>query len=81
MAREDEDDQVYRTAREKYVAIIDTINEARLRNQPVLVGTTSIEKSEVLASMLKDKNVPHNVLNARYHEQEAAIIAQIRPWH
>ncbi len=76
VAREDEDDQVYRTAREKYVAIIDTINEARLRNQPVLVGTTSIEKSEVLASMLKDKNVPHNVLNARYHEQEAAIIAQ-----
>ncbi len=76
VARADEHDQVYRTAREKYVAIIDTINEARLRNQPVLVGTTSIEKSEVLASMLKEKDVPHNVLNARYHEQEAAIIAQ-----
>jgi preprotein translocase subunit SecA len=74
--RLDEDDQVYRTAREKYAAIIDTINEARGRNQPVLVGTTSIEKSEVLAAMLKARNIPHNVLNARYHEQEAAIIAQ-----
>ncbi len=76
VARKDEDDQVYRTAREKYAAIIDVINEARERGQPVLVGTTSIEKSEVLASMLKAKGVPHNVLNARYHEQEAAIIAQ-----
>jgi len=76
VARTDEDDQVYRTAREKYTAIIDTINEARGRGQPVLVGTTSIEKSEVLASMLKAKQVPHAVLNARYHEQEAVIIAQ-----
>ncbi len=76
VARLDEDDQVYRTAREKYAAIIDTINEARLKGQPSLVGTTSIEKSEVLAAMLKAKNIPHNVLNARYHEQEAAIIAQ-----
>jgi preprotein translocase subunit SecA len=76
VARKDEDDQVYRTAREKYAAIIDIINEARERGQPVLVGTTSIEKSEVLSSMLKAKGVPHNVLNARYHEQEAAIIAQ-----
>jgi preprotein translocase subunit SecA len=76
VARKDEDDQVYRTAREKYAAIIDVINEARERGQPVLVGTTSIEKSEVLSSMLKSKGVPHNVLNARYHEQEAAIISQ-----
>ena len=76
VARMDEDDQVYRTAREKYAAIIDVINEARERGQPVLVGTTSIEKSEVLSSMLKSKGVPHNVLNARYHEQEAAIISQ-----
>ncbi|MGQ0483814.1 MAG: preprotein translocase subunit SecA [Hyphomicrobiales bacterium] len=76
VARHDEDDQVYRTAREKYAAIIDTINDARGRNQPVLVGTTSIEKSEILAAMLKARNIPHNVLNARYHEQEAAIIAQ-----
>ncbi|MFO1120855.1 MAG: preprotein translocase subunit SecA [Hyphomicrobiales bacterium] len=76
VARVDEDDQVYRTTREKYAAIIDIINEARGRGQPVLVGTTSIEKSEVLSSMLKSKNIPHNVLNARYHEQEAAIISQ-----
>ncbi len=76
VARKDEDDQVYRTAKEKYAAIIDTIEEARGRGQPVLVGTTSIEKSEVLSAMLKAKGVPHNVLNARYHEQEAAIVAQ-----
>ena len=76
VARLDEDDQVYRTAREKYEAIIDTIDEARGRGQPVLVGTTSIEKSEVLSEMLKARNVPHSVLNARYHEQEAAIVAQ-----
>ena len=74
--RKDEDDEVYRTAREKYAAIIETIKDARERGQPVLVGTTSIEKSETLAAMLKSMNVPHNVLNARYHEQEAAIIAQ-----
>jgi preprotein translocase subunit SecA len=76
VARLDEDDQVYRTAKEKYDAIIETIDEARGRGQPVLVGTTSIEKSELLAEMLKAKGVPHNVLNARYHEQEAAIVAQ-----
>ena len=76
VARLDEDDQVYRTAREKYEAIIETIDEARGRGQPVLVGTTSIEKSEVLSDMLKARNVPHSVLNARYHEQEAAIVAQ-----
>src|SRR6478736_2505920 len=69
VARLDEDDQVYRTAKEKYDAIIDTIDEARGRGQPVLVGTTSIEKSEVLSELLKARNVPHNVLNARYHEQ------------
>ncbi len=74
--RKDEDDEVYRTAGEKYKAIIETINEARSRGQPVLVGTTSIEKSETLAAMLKEKGVPHSVLNARYHEQEAAIISQ-----
>jgi preprotein translocase subunit SecA len=76
VARKDEDDEVYRTAREKYAAIIETIRDARTRGQPVLVGTTSIEKSEVLAAMLKAANIEHNVLNARYHEQEAAIIAQ-----
>ncbi|MFM8748251.1 MAG: preprotein translocase subunit SecA [Aestuariivirga sp.] len=76
VARKDEDDQVYRTAKEKYAAIIETIEEARGRAQPVLVGTTSIEKSEVLSSLLKAKGIPHSVLNARYHEQEAAIVAQ-----
>ena len=76
VARKDEDDEVYRTAREKYKAIIAVIEDARQRNQPVLVGTTSIEKSEILASMLEAQKIPHNVLNARYHEQEAQIIAQ-----
>jgi len=74
--RKDEDDEVYRTAREKYDAIIETIKDARARGQPVLVGTTSIEKSELLSASLKKANVTHNVLNARYHEQEAQIIAQ-----
>ncbi|MHA1523853.1 MAG: preprotein translocase subunit SecA [Alphaproteobacteria bacterium] len=74
--RTDDDDEVYRTAKEKYQAIEMLINECRERNQPILVGTTSIEKSEQLAAMLKAKKVPHQVLNARYHEQEAQIIGQ-----
>ncbi len=76
MIRADEDDEVYRTAQEKYRAIIALIKEARTRGQPMLVGTTSIEKSEILAELLKKDKVPHQVLNARYHEQEAHIIAQ-----
>ncbi len=76
MARIDSDDEVYRTAREKYKAIIGLINECQTRGQPILVGTTSIEKSELLAEMLKPLKIPHQVLNARYHEQEAGIIAQ-----
>jgi preprotein translocase subunit SecA len=76
MIREDEDDEVYRTANEKYRAIIALIKEARTRGQPMLVGTTSIEKSEILSAFLKKDKVPHQVLNARYHEQEAHIIAQ-----
>ncbi|HKA99910.1 MAG TPA: preprotein translocase subunit SecA, partial [Methyloceanibacter sp.] len=76
MIRADEDDEVYRTAQEKYRAIIKLIKEARKRGQPMLVGTVSIEKSEILAGMLKKENVLHQVLNARYHEQEAHIIAQ-----
>jgi len=76
MIREDEDDEVYRTAQEKYRAIIALIKEARKRSQPMLVGTTSIEKSEILSELLKKDKVPHQVLNARYHEQEAHIIAQ-----
>jgi preprotein translocase subunit SecA len=74
--RADNDDEVYRSTREKYDAVIEQILECRERQQPVLCGTVSIEKSEALAELLKKKNIPHNVLNARYHEQEAMIIAQ-----
>jgi len=76
IARKDEDDQVYRTAREKYDAIIRAIKHSNEKGQPTLVGTTSIEKSELLAELLKKENIPHEVLNARHHEREAAIIAQ-----
>src|SRR5690606_34800516 len=75
IARRDEDDQVYRTPREKYEAIVAEIEKASKAGQPCLVGTTSIEKPENLSAMLKKKGIPHNVLNARYHEQEAKIIA------
>jgi preprotein translocase subunit SecA len=74
--RKDHDDEVYRTAREKYEAIAALIKECRERNQPVLVGTVSIEKSELLSELLKKANIAHSVLNARYHEQEAMIVAQ-----
>ncbi len=73
--REDHDDQVYRTAREKFAAIVEEIGRAHGIGQPILVGTTSIEKSESLSELLKTAAVPHNVLNARYHEQEAKIVA------
>src|SRR5260370_394008 len=74
--RADHDDEVYRTAREKYEAIITQILECHERTQPVLVGTVSIGKSEALSGLLKKRKIPHQVLNARYHEQEAHIIAQ-----
>jgi len=74
--RDDKDDEVYRTAAEKDSAIIELIEDCQKRQQPVLVGTVSIEKSEHLAEILKKHKVTHNVLNARYHEQEAYIIAQ-----
>ena len=76
IARQDEDDRVYRTIREKYEAITEEIKKSQEKGQPVLVGTTSIEKSEILSEMLKQAKVEHNVLNARYHEQEAQIVAQ-----
>jgi preprotein translocase subunit SecA len=76
MIRDDEDDEVYRTANEKYKAIVASIADAHERGQPVLVGTVSIEKSEHLSSLLKKQKIAHNVLNARYHEQEAFIVAQ-----
>ncbi len=76
MIRIDDDDEVYRTADEKYKAIITLIADCRKRGQPILVGTTSIAKSEILSEMLHQQKVTHQVLNARYHEQEAFIIAQ-----
>ena len=75
IARVDEDDRVYRTQREKYEAMILEIKEANARKQPVLVGTTSIEKSEMFSQALAAEGITHNVLNARLHEQEAQIIA------
>ena len=74
--RQDEDDEVYRTENEKWSAIIDLIEDCRKRGQPALVGTVSIEKSEILSNLLKKKRIEHQVLNARFHEQEAQIIAQ-----
>ncbi|HKK97149.1 MAG TPA: preprotein translocase subunit SecA, partial [Marivita sp.] len=75
IARVDEDDKVYRTAQEKYAAIADEIKKAHEKGQPVLVGTTSIEKSEMLSQLLDQAGLKHNVLNARQHEQEAQIVA------
>ncbi len=74
--RIDADDEVYRTADEKNDAIVKLVEDCRKRGQPVLVGTTSIEKSEQLSDLMKKRKIKHNVLNARYHEQEAAIVAQ-----
>ncbi len=74
--RDDTDDEVYRTTREKYEAIAQHVLECRKSGQPVLCGTVSIEKSEALAALFKKMKIPHHVLNARYHEQEAFIIAQ-----
>ncbi len=74
--RSDGDDEVYRSAAEKYEAVATLIAEARLKGQPVLVGTTSIEKSEIISELLTHKAVPHAVLNARFHEQEARIVSQ-----
>ncbi len=76
VSREDDDDEIYRTVEEKYDAIVETIRECVARQQPVLVGTVSIEKSETLAAVLKKQKIKHNVLNARYHEMEAQIISQ-----
>ncbi len=76
VVRRDGDDEVYRSAKEKYEAVATLIEEARGKGQPVLVGTTSIEKSEQISDLLKLKGVPHQVLNARFHEQEAKIVSQ-----
>ncbi len=74
--RKDLNDQIYRTEKEKVNAIIESIKEAKQIGQPILVGTTSIEKSEQLSGYLKKNNISHNVLNAKHHEKEASIIAQ-----
>ncbi|MEF9840481.1 MAG: preprotein translocase subunit SecA [Lachnospiraceae bacterium] len=74
--REDLEDAVYKTQREKYNAVIDEIMEAYEKRQPVLVGTITIETSELLSKMLKKKGVPHKVLNAKFHEMEAEIVAE-----
>ncbi len=76
MNRRDEADVVYKTMLEKYNAVVDDIIECNRRGQPVLVGTISIEKSELISSLLKKRGVRHNVLNAKYHEREAEIVAQ-----
>jgi preprotein translocase subunit SecA len=76
VTRQDYDDEVYRSAGEKYEAVAKLIEECRERGQPVLVGTTSIEKSEIISALLKKKKIQHSVLNARFHEQEAVIVAQ-----
>ncbi len=76
MIRNDLNDQIFRTEKEKYNAIIEKIESCKKNNQPVLVGTTSIEKSEKISNMLKNKNIEHNVLNAKHHEKEANIIAE-----
>ena len=76
VARKDFDDEVYRTSQERDDAVIKLIKECQEKKQPVLVGTVSIEKSENFSSQLKKKNIPHKVLNARFHEQEAGIIAE-----
>ena len=75
ISRKDLDDEIYRTSSEKYDAILDSIVNANKKGQPVLVGTTSIEKSEYLSKLLKNKKIKHNVLNAKYHEKESEIIA------
>ena len=76
IARHDFDDRVYKTAREKYAAVIDEIEAMRNAGRPVLVGTTSVEISELLSKMLKMRHIPHNVLNAKLHQREAQIVAE-----
>ena len=76
IARKDLDDAVYKTQKEKFRAVCDAIEEAHAKHQPVLVGTITIENSELLSGMLKRRGIKHNVLNAKFHEMEAEIVAQ-----
>ena len=76
MIRKDKADLIYLTAQEKYEAIVEDIKDCVKRGQPTLVGTVSIENSELISSILKKAKIPHKVLNAKFHEQEADIVAQ-----
>ncbi len=76
MVRKDESDLIYKTEEAKFIAVTDDIAERYEKGQPVLIGTTSVERSEYLSRMLTKRDIPHSVLNAKYHEQEAAIIAE-----
>jgi preprotein translocase subunit SecA len=76
MIRGDQSDLIYKTEEAKYIAVVDDVVERYEKGQPVLIGTTSVERSEYLSRQLQKRRVPHNVLNAKYHEQEAGIIAE-----
>lgn len=76
VARKDTDDEIYLDEPQKFAAVVKLVEEVHKGGQPILVGTTSVEKSEALSALLKRNNIPHNVLNARFHEMEAAIVAQ-----
>jgi preprotein translocase subunit SecA len=76
MVRKDNSDVIYKSLRAKYTAVVDDIEEKYKKGQPVLVGTTSIEKNEIVSEQLKRRKIPHNVLNAKNHEREASIIAE-----
>jgi preprotein translocase subunit SecA len=76
MIRTDQSDLIYKTEEAKYIAVVDDVTERYEKGQPVLIGTTSVEKSEYLSRQFQKRRIPHNVLNAKYHEQEAAIIAE-----
>ncbi|WAC90495.1 preprotein translocase subunit SecA [Mycobacterium sp. Aquia_213] len=75
MIREDQSDLIYKTEEAKYIAVVDDVSERYEKGQPVLIGTTSVERSEYLSRQFQKRRIPHNVLNAKYHEQEAGIIA------
>lgn len=75
VARIDLQDAVYATKKEKFKAVVDAVKEAHEKGQPVLVGTITIETSELLSGMLKREGIPHTVLNAKFHEKEAEIVA------
>ena len=75
MVRQDNADLIYRTAGSKFAAVLEDIVNRHETGQPILIGTTSVDKSEELSAMLKKNGVPHEVLNAKHHEREAAIVA------